>query len=494
MWVTYLFLKVSRSTGIKGGGKVLLKVSLFWRTFLLIALLLSMSLGIGLFLIRKLDPTPPEQNLAWELGSVVNLTRNALITAQPSKRRELLSILEKEEGVRILPLEETDRVQHTLPLASKSKIEDAVHRLLGADTILATRVNDTPGLWVSFTIEGDRYWLVLPKERLDRQTELPLLPVLSVLGLFALAGTYAMSRLVNKPLENLAHALSDLGQGRPTAPLREDLASEIASVNRRFNQMTRDLGQLETDRTLALAGISHDIRTPLTRLRMEVEMAKVSDDQRNAMIEDIERINEIVAQFMDYARAGRSTNQEFVDVTERLTSVAARFQQTYSLETPESAGAPHQAAQAILTTKIAQGLHWTGNATDLERMVGNLLENARRYGKTVGTNASTIHIHAWLQPRLAKEPASIKITISDQGQGVPPEKLESLKKPFTRLDDARGVQEGAGLGLAIVERIAQRHGGTLELKLNAPQGLAPDGVSAVGSSGLSAHLSFPITL
>ncbi len=451
-----------------------------------------MSLGIGLFLIRKLDPTPPEQNLAWELASVVNLTRNALITAEPSKRRELLSILEKEEGVRIVPLEETDRVQQTLPFESKSKIEDAVHRLLGADTILATRVNDTAGLWVSFIIEGDRYWLVLPKQRLDRQTELPLLPVLSVLGLFAFAGTYVMSRLVNKPLANLAHALSDLGQGKPTAPLREDLASEIASVNRRFNQMTRDLGQLEMDRTLALAGISHDIRTPLTRLRMEVEMAKVSEDQRNAMIEDIERINEIVAQFMDYARAGRSTNQEFVDVSERLLSVATRFQQTYSPEELGSGDASHPAAQAILTSQIDPGLHWTGNGTDLERMVGNLLENARRYGKTVGSHSANIHMHAWLQPRNAKDSPYIKVAISDRGQGVPPEKLESLKKPFMRLDEARGVAEGAGLGLAIVERIAQRHGGTLELKLNAHQGPAQDGAAKQGASGLSAELSFPI--
>jgi two-component system, OmpR family, osmolarity sensor histidine kinase EnvZ len=439
-----------------------LKVSLFWRTFLLIALLISMSLGIGLFVIRKLDPTPPEQNLAWELASVVNLTRNALITAQPSKRRELLSVLEKEEGVRILPLEESDRVQQTLPLDSKTKIEDAVHRLLGADTILATRVNDSAGLWVSFTIEGDRYWLALPKQRLDRQTELPLLPVLSVLALFALAGTYVMSRLVNKPLANLAHALSDLGQGKLTTPLREDLASEIASVNRRFNQMTRDLGQLEADRTLALAGISHDIRTPLTRLRMEVEMAKISEDQRSAMVEDIERINEIVAQFMDYARAGRSTQQESIDVSDRLATVALRFQQTYAAEAPINGDV---APQIDLKTDITPGLAWTGNGTDLERMVGNLLENARRYGRTPGTSMANIRLKASQQARSGKEPESIKIQVSDQGQGVPAEKLESLKKPFMRLDEARGVHEGAGLGLAIVDRIAQRHGGQLDLGL-----------------------------
>ena len=473
----------------------LLKVSLFWRTFLLIALLLSMSLGIGLVVVRKLDPTPPEQNLAWELASVVNLTRNALIAAQPSKRRELLAVMEKEEGVRVLPLEETDRVQTGLPVESKSKIEDAVHRLLGADTTLATQVNDTAGLWVSFNIDSDRYWLILPKERLDRQSDLPLLPVFTVLALFALAGTYVMSRLVNKPLANLAHALSDLGQGKVTKPLREDLASEIASVNRRFNQMTRDLGQLETDRTLALAGISHDIRTPLTRLRMEVEMAKVSEDQRNAMIEDIERINEIVAQFMDYARAGRSTLQESVDVSDRLNHVAARFQQTYAFDgvsKAEDSALSAPSREARLSTDIASKLQWIGNGTDLERMVGNLLENARRYGKTINTPTAHIYLRAWLQPRTAKEPGYLRVAVSDQGQGVPPEKLESLKKPFMRMDEARGVQEGAGLGLAIVERIAQRHGGQLELSLGAPAHNLQPGRSPRSTQGFNATLSFPL--
>jgi two-component system, OmpR family, osmolarity sensor histidine kinase EnvZ len=475
------------------------KVSLFWRTFLLIALLLSMSLGIGLFLVRKLDPTPPEQNLAWELASVVNLTRNALIAAQPSKRRELLSILEKEEGVRILPLEDTDRIQQTLPVDSKSKIEDAVHRLLGPDTVLATRVNDYAGLWVSFNIDGDGYWLILPKQRLDRQTELPLLPVFSVLTLFALAGTYIMSRLVNKPLSNLAHALSDLGLGKTPKPLREDLASEIASVNRRFNQMTRDLGQLEADRTLALAGISHDIRTPLTRLRMEVELAQLSDAQRQGMIEDIERINEIVAQFMDYARAARSTHQERVSVTEKLLNVAARFQQSNPCLASSSSGPvdasgqeislPHQ---TILNVKIAPDLYWTGNNTDLERMVGNLLENARRYGKTVGSSTAHIYLRAWEQARNGKEPAQLKITVADQGQGVPPEKLESLKRPFMRLDEARGVQEGAGLGLAIVERIAQRHDGQLSLSLGSLHAAGASVPSNNLPRGLIAELSFPL--
>jgi two-component system, OmpR family, osmolarity sensor histidine kinase EnvZ len=452
-----------------------LKVSLFWRTFLLIALLLMLSLGVGLTLVRQLDPTPPEQNLAWELASVVNLTRNALISAQPSKRRELLAVLEKEEGVRILPLEEGDRVQDLLPYERKARIEEAVHRLLGSDTIMATRVNDLRGLWVSFTIDGDRYWLVLPRQRLDRQKELPLLPVLSVLALFALAGTTIMSRLVNKPLANLADALGALGQGQAIKPLREDLASEIASVNRHFNQMTRNLSLLEADRTLALAGISHDIRTPLTRLRMEVEMASIPEAQRLAMVEDIERINEIVAQFMDYARAGRSTDKETVNVSERLQLLVQRFQLSQEAVDPDGTLKP-----ARLNATIELGLVWQGNGTDLDRMVGNLLENARRYGRPLEGTEAKITLSAKAIAKSGKTPARLLIELIDNGRGVPAPQLRNLTKPFMRLDDARGMHEGAGLGLAIVERIAERHHGQLHLSLPASAG------------GFCAEISLPL--
>ncbi len=180
--------------------------------------------------------------------------------------------------------------------------------------------------------------------------------------------------------------------------------------------------------------------------------ATLSEDQRDAMVGDIERINEIVAQFMDYARAGRTTAKEQVHVSERLEALAQRFQQ--------SAG--HEAS-ATLTTSITSSLIWTGNGTDLERMVGNLMENARRYGQTPGSNTADITLEARLHARTSKAPASLVLTVSDHGAGVPAEKLDSLKKPFMRLDDARGMHEGAGLGLAIVERIAQRHGGSLQL-------------------------------
>ncbi len=450
-----------------------LRISLFWRTFLLIALLLLLSMALGLGLLRQLDPTPPEQNLAWELASAVNLTRNALITAQPNKRRDLLADLQREEGVRIVPLEDNDQVQAWLPAHNRQRIEEAVRKLLGAETVLATQVNQQRGLWVSFVIEGDRYWLVLPEQRLSRQKDLPVLTVLAALALFALVGTTAMSGLVNRPLANLSQAITALGEGRNPPPLREDLASEIAAVNRRFNQMTRDLGQLEADRTLALAGISHDIRTPLTRLRMEIEMAPLPEEQRQAMADDIERINQIVAQFMDYARAGRSTEREDVALSERLQAMAQRL----------AAPVPGSSAEdgPILSAEIEPGLHWDGNATDLDRMVGTLIENARRYGRASGDRQARVTLTARRISRGPRLPEQVQITVRDHGPGVPAEKLDSLTKPFMRLDEARGMHEGAGLGLAIVERIVTRHGGSLRL-----------GAPALGS-GLEAQLLLPLT-
>ena len=193
--------------------------------------------------------------------------------------------------------------------------------------------------------------------------------------------------------------------------------------------------------------------------------------------------------------SGRSTLQESVDVSDRLNHVAARFQQTYAFDgvsKAEDSALSAPSREARLSTDIASKLQWIGNGTDLERMVGNLLENARRYGKTINTPTAHIYLRAWLQPRTAKEPGYLRVAVSDQGQGVPPEKLESLKKPFMRMDEARGVQEGAGLGLAIVERIAQRHGGQLELSLGAPAHNLQPGRYPRSTQGFNATLSFPL--
>ncbi len=430
-----------------------MRISLFWRTFLLLAALLAASLLAVFGVARVLDPAPVEQRVAWEVASVLNLTRSALVSAQPARRIELLGELARDEGVRVLPLEPGDRVEPYLPADRAEALRRYLRELLGPATDVAGRVNGEEGLWVSFAIDEGRFWLQMQQRRVDRHFGPDLGLVIAIAAVLSLAGAIVFSRLVNRPLALLAGAIDQLSGGRHPVALREDLVSEIAAVNRRFNRMARDLLELEADRSLALAGISHDIRAPLARLRMEIELAHLPDAEAQAMCSDIERIDQIVGQFVDYARAEAQTSTESIDLSAFFAALRARHQTQID------------AGDLSLTLDVPAGLRWEFDPIDLQRAVSNLLDNALRYGREPATGKASVTI------RVRTTVDALLIEIADRGPGVPEAARERLLRPFARLDTARGGHEGSGLGLAIVARIARRHDGDVTLHNRPDAGL-----------------------
>lgn len=432
-----------------------LQAGFFWRTFLLFAGLLIASV-IGIFAsYRLLDSAPPEQRLAWEIASIVNLTRSGLIGSAPERRLQLLEQLADEEGLRIQPLEPSDKIeQHPLPERSRS-LEERLRLLLDDATRVAGRVNDQPGLWISFNLAGDAYWLVLPIERLERQFGPRLSTILWVTGVVSLLAAFLLSWQADRPLAAIALALNRLGRGEPVPPLPESGPPKLAALRRNFNRMSADLSALEEDRSIALAGISHDLRSPLTRLRLELEMARLPDEQRQSMIEDIERIDAIVGQFVDYARLGTAVSSQAVDASSEVLALAERYR-IHS----ERGDSPR------LTAAIAPDLNWRGEAADLRRVVGNLVDNAFRHGRRAGHSPQ-------IEIRLERDTQGLILSVEDDGPGIPAALHAQALRPFSRLDPARtdwgGAGAGSGLGLAIVARIARRYEGKLRLD-NGPLG------------------------
>ncbi len=435
-----------------------LRISLFWRTFALLTTLVGASLATLLVLLKVADSAPPEQRLAWEVASIVNLTRSALVSSQPERRITLLRELANEEGIRVLPLEPSDRIElpgltHRLAL-----LTPRVQNLLGPQTLVSQRVNDQEGLWVSFSIDQDQYWVQMQRRRIDRHFGPDIWTIVALAAGLALVGALALSRTLNRPLADLAQAISQLRRGETPRRLRENLVSEIASVNRRFNAMAADIAELEHDRALTLAGISHDIRSPLARMRMEAELAPLEPEVRDSIIEDIERIDVIVGRFVDFARAGAGTSIQEVSIPEVLEQLS----QVYRAQT--------QSGDLVLNTGSPPGTRWRGDRTDLERLLSNLIDNALRYGRTPpgrpGAGVVRLSVDA---RRIA---GGLRVVVRDQGSGVPAEQIARLLRPFARLDNARGVSEGAGLGLAIVDRIVRRYDGSFELRnADRPAGL-----------------------
>ncbi len=427
----------------------------FWRTFLLLTGLVTAT-AISVFAAyRLLERAPPEQRLAWEITSIVNLTRSALLGSDPTRRMIMLEELIRQEEVRVLPLEPSDRVDATKTTSTLRSLESRLRLLLSDSTTVAGRVNDEDGLWVSFDLSGDEYWLLLPARRAERQIDPALGLIVLIAAVLASAGAFGIAWFIDRPLAELSRAIGTLSRGNTPPKLKEDGPEQLARVNRQFNRMARDLAELEHDRTLALAGISHDVRSPLTRLRMEVEMAPIDSAQREAMVEDIGRINAIVGQFIDYARSTQPPTASAIDASQLVDAVA----ETYASEV--------RAGRLELTTQIAPALRWRGDPTDLERLVVNLLDNAIRHGRLVDDTRAVVDL------RLEPGNNAIKLDIRDHGPGIPYERHAEALQPFARLDAARtdqgGVHAGTGLGLAIVTRIVRRYGGTVLLE-TAPGG------------------------
>jgi two-component system osmolarity sensor histidine kinase EnvZ len=427
-------------------------VSLFWRTFFLLAALLTGSMLAWLATLRALDFTPRAVQTAQQIASQVNLSRAALMHVDAIARVSLIKTMADTEGVRIVPREPKDVF---LPFDNDSlseRVAVELKILLGPSTVVARSVNGINGLWVGFQINGDANWLQLDRERFNPGSNKTWFIWLLTIGGLSLTGAALIARLINRPLKQLSFATSRVREGDFDASHLDErgVTGEVREVNIGFNRMAQKLAKIEQDRVVMLAGISHDLRTPLARLRLETEMSVADDDARDHMVADIEQLDAIIDKFLDYARPGHAKLNP-VSLNEVLES---------------SLYAVLEYEDVRIQLAVDDGLMVLADEVELGRVISNLLENARRYGKSVDTGIAVVDIAA-----KAREDW-VLLKVRDHGQGVDPEQLSSLSKPFFRGDTARTEATGAGLGLSIVDKAIQRMGGEFELTNTASGGLA----------------------
>jgi two-component system osmolarity sensor histidine kinase EnvZ len=428
----------------------LLPQSLLWRTFLLMALLLGLSVVSWVQIFRLYEREPRSVQVATQIAAIVNLTRAALISSRPENRAYLLGELSQSEQIEIYPVEPNETLEPFGQRPVFQRIGELLHEKLGPETRFASMRNGLSGVWVSFTIEEDEYWVRLRRDRVDPNPPQQWLGWGAAALLLALIGAYFIVWTVNRPLKRLTEAARAVGRGETPPAMGGGGPAEIQTLAAAFNQMASDLKAADDNRTLILAGISHDLRTPLARLRLGTEMS--SDTTfRDGMVADIEQIDGIIGQFLDFARSGQdeATPVEPVDLAELAQELRGHYESHGHMITLIGADAP---------------LVIQGRRPALKRALHNLVDNALRYSAdALGHADITLHIGA--ERRFAF------IEVLDRGPGVPAEHTERLKQPFTRLDVARGTADGSedgarggsGLGLAIVDRIAHQHGGRFQL-------------------------------
>ena len=427
-------------------------VSLFWRTFFLLGLLLVGSILAWLQTLRALEFEPRAIQTAQQLASLVNLSRAALIHSDAINRVSLIKTMTEQEGVRIVPREPSDTFEPFDTDALGQRIALELLARLGPGTVVANSVNKEEGLWVGFVIDQDNYWMLTNRARFDRNASSTWLIWLITAAALSLAGAALIARLINLPLKQLSFAAGRVRDGDFEASSLDEtvVTSEIRAVNIGFNRMTQKLAKIEVDRAIMLAGISHDLRTPLARLRLETEMSVADPEARANMAADIAQLDAIIGKFLDYARPGQVrlsavSLREVVDAS--LFSMRHRNDMQFNLDLPDD-------------------LMVMADEVELGRVFTNLIENARRYGKSPDTGVAVVDIAAKARDNW------VLLRVRDHGAGVIDAQLAQLTKPFYRGEEARTEANGAGLGLSIVEKTIDRMGGTFNLSNTSSGGLA----------------------
>lgn len=423
-------------------------LSLFWRTFILLGLLLTAGIFAWVQTFRALEFEPRAVQAAQQIASLVNLSRAALRYSDSINRLTLIKTLSDQESIRLKPREPADRFEAFEVSRFTRAIGEQLRSRLGPTTVVASSVNGVPGLWVGFQIERDNYWLQADPTRVEPMAAGTWFIWVGIALVATVLGSAIIARLINQPLKELSFAASRIREGEYDSVLDESMITrEIREVNQGFNRMARELAKVEEDRAVMLAGISHDLRTPLARMRLEVEMSVVDEEAKRNMAADIDQLDAIIDKFMDYARPGE-VELVAVHVSSVVDKAISQFRDTKRIR---------------ITAKLPIDTRVMADETELGRVLTNLFENARRYGRNTYTGVTNVDVS------YTRSGAWVILSVRDHGPGVAPEKLSQLTTPFFRGDAARTAATGAGLGLAIVDKALQRMGGSFELA-NAPGG------------------------
>jgi len=416
----------------------LLPRSVLARNIALLIVLMAFSQVCALSVLLHYVQRPRVERAAAVFGTYIRTLDNALTASPDSARDTLVARLDaRAEPPADAVVEPRVRLRTFYRIYQLRVFLETLHRYLPDGTEVRWQASG-PRMWIRMHVAGTPYWIGLNVPDDAQGGGITTAVLLSIgLGVLAALTGFLLQSYLNRPLRELAHAARRVSAGETPPPLPVDGPTEIAQVSGAFNQMTQALQQAEATRAMMLAGISHDIRTPLTKLRLAMAMANGSGGDEafvGAAESYLDQIDTILQQFMDYAGSGEREQPQSGDVNALISQLAGDF-----------AGLGHE----FDLTPGDLPPHAFRPIT-MMRLVMNLMQNAVVYGQT------GLAVRTWADAR------AIYIAVGDRGKGLSAEELERLKAPFQRGRNAHGKAGGTGLGLAIVERIARLHGGTIE--------------------------------
>jgi len=420
--------------------------SSFSQTLLLIVILLLSSLGTTYLVVLNFAILPTLQQFNKILAHDVRLLMLDYLEVEDGRKVEIplafRTEMHRELGISLYTKASAqsrglDETEFSPYLSSKM-----AQQFKGPTEVRIAVGNKESVIWLNTWLSPD-IWVRVPLTEIHSSDFAPLFRYMLAIIVLSVLGAWLFVKIQNRPLVALENAALQIGQGLIPPPLREYGASEVRSVTSAFNQMAAGVKQLADDRTLLMAGISHDLRTPLTRIRLATEMM---NDQDNYLAEsinkDIEECDTIIEQFIDYLRTGQEMVTEIVNINLILAEAIAQERGVRNVDVDLYDG----------------DLFAWAHPLSIKRAVLNLIVNASRYGNGwIKVSSGCSEHQTWFQ-------------VEDDGPGIAPEKIPQLFQPFVRGETARS-SSGTGLGLAILQRIVDSHNGQIEVLRSERGGL-----------------------
>ena len=421
--------------------------SLFGRNALLIVGLMVVGQIVSVVLVRELIVKPRFELFSEGLARNVSAIRAGLV-ALPEAQRNAFVEQFNQRALANLPPEpvRSGAARALLTPIERNFVRSVSQKVAAEGGEIVWRREAGGSLAVRIALDGADHWIVLPGVLPAREFTGTWLAASLSSVLLALLGALLIQRRLHRPLAGVVSAARTLAGGSTPPTLDETGPTEVATLARSFNQMAVSLAHSERERTVMLAGISHDLRTPLTKLRLGVEILSAQSEPAlvASMTRSVDEMDAIVGQFLDHARGDADTEAPRSFALDALAHEVA------------AACADHgQALTLALATTPAQPLR----VELLRRALVNLVENAFKHGRGPVTL------------RTGSDGRNIWAEVADQGDGISAADVERLRQPFQRAQTARNGPPGAGLGLSIVERAVRLHGGELQLLRNEPRGL-----------------------
>ena len=425
--------------------------SLFSRAMLVMVSMIILSFIAG-FIIFVIYFTRPMASSSADLFALqINSVYQALQDLKPEQRQPYLEKLRAEGMLHVIHNENALPGRVAERFYEHTFMEYYPQRLFDKEAVIRFEFDDVfyaetdRIVWVKVHIGDKKIWLGSPMSKFKQPFPDNLIAQIFVVLILTLLGAYLIARVVKRPLTQLVNAADELGKGNSPEPISETGTVEFRTMSRAFNKMSEDIRALDDDRNMMLAGISHDLRTPLARVRLALDMVDSNIDKKlyAGMVQDIEDMDKIIGQFLTFVRDGIDEAFAYEDINQVIEHVAKGFQ----LE-----GKPIKLNLAGIENSMFKPIA-------MQRLFMNLINNAWDYGR------QDVEVETFMTE------GSICIEVKDCGDGIPKSEIERLKQPFTRMDASRTDTKGAGLGLAIVDRIVKWHHGEMKMRIRNGGGM-----------------------